>query len=76
MDDSFALGNFIARAMPWTRHDLSSSESASIPLLELLALADSEDSARWQHLELGYAAPRGAGSSGGIVPPSWYLAGQ
>ncbi len=60
MDDSFALGNFIARAMPWTRHDLSSSESASIPLLELLALADSEDSARWQHLELGYAAPRGA----------------
>ena len=60
MDDRFALGNFIARAMASARFDLSASESASLPLLDLLAHANSEDKARWQSLELGYAAPRGA----------------
>ncbi len=60
MIDRFALGSFIARAAPRIRHDLSASESASIGLADLLALAEPEDMARWQGLGLGYAAPNGA----------------
>lgn len=60
MIDRFALGRFIAGAARWTRHDLSASESAPITLAELLALAAPADLQRWQQLELGYTAPRGA----------------
>lgn len=60
MNEPFALGDFIARAAPWTRYDLSASESAPIALDELLALAEPEDVVRWRGLGLGYAAPWGA----------------
>lgn len=60
MIDRFPLGDFIARAAPFIRYDLSASESSSIAVAELLALAEAEDMRRWQELSLGYAAPRGA----------------
>ena len=56
----FALGSFLARWGKQIRYDLSASESATIPLSALLAMAGEEDARRWQDLELRYADPHGA----------------
>jgi aspartate/methionine/tyrosine aminotransferase len=60
MSEEFALGSFLARWGNAAPHNLSASESATLTLADLLALADPEDRRRWQDLALGYADPRGA----------------
>ncbi len=42
------------------RHDLASSDSETLSLSSLLALADDDDMRRWDSLSLGYTGPRGA----------------
>ena len=42
------------------RHDLASSDSETLSLSSLLALAQADDLERWNRLSLGYADPRGA----------------
>jgi aspartate/methionine/tyrosine aminotransferase len=59
-DGNFALANFIARWGGRTTHDLSASESASLPLSALLAMADADDLVRWEQLDFGYSSPYGA----------------
>lgn len=56
----YALGAFLARWYPTTRHDLAASESETWHVSELLALARPEDEIRWQDLHLGYTDPRGS----------------
>jgi aspartate/methionine/tyrosine aminotransferase len=56
----YALGTFLARWYPATRHDLAASESETWRISDLLALASPADLARWDHLALGYTDPRGA----------------
>ena len=56
----YALGAFLARWYPTTRHDLAASESETWHVPELLASADPDDEKRWQDLHLGYTDPRGA----------------
>ena len=58
--DSFALAAFLARWSPSARHDLSASDSQTLPVQALLRLADAEDRRRWKGLSLSYADPRGA----------------
>lgn len=41
-------------------HDLSGSDSETLPLADLLALAEPDDLRRWESLGLGYTDPRGA----------------
>ncbi len=60
MNEEFALGSFLARWSGHVRHDLSASESATLSLPSLLALAEAEDRARWEALAFGYADPHGA----------------
>ena len=60
MSESFALAAFLARWSAGIRHDLAASDSETLPLSALLALADAEDQRRWDALDLGYADPRGA----------------
>ena len=60
MSETFALATFLTR---WTRnvaHDLSGSDSETLPLGDLLALAEPDDLARWRELAFGYCDPRGA----------------
>lgn len=59
-DGNFALANFIARWGGHATHDLSASESATLPLSALLAMADADDLVRWEQLDFGYASPYGA----------------
>ena len=56
----YALGAFLARWYPTTRHDLAASESETWNVPDLLALAQPDDEQRWQELHLGYTNPRGA----------------
>jgi aspartate/methionine/tyrosine aminotransferase len=56
----YALGAFLARWYPSTRHDLAASESETWQVRELLAMASAEDRARWDELDLRYTDPRGA----------------
>jgi aspartate/methionine/tyrosine aminotransferase len=58
--EAFALGGFLARWTGQVRHDLSASESATLSLPALMALAEAEDRARWEALTFGYADPHGA----------------
>ncbi len=60
MSEPFALAAFLARWSAGIRHDLAASDSETLPLAALLALADAEDQRRWAALDLGYADPRGA----------------
>jgi aspartate/methionine/tyrosine aminotransferase len=60
MTEDFALGSFLARWGRLARHDLSASESATLALPALLAMAEPEDRARWDALAFGYADPHGA----------------
>lgn len=56
----FALGNFLSQWAASTRHDLSASESETLQLADLLAMASAEDAQRWETLTLGYGDPCGA----------------
>jgi aspartate/methionine/tyrosine aminotransferase len=60
MSDAFALGSFLARWSHRVRHDLSASESATLSLSELLALASEADRRRWEVLDFGYTSPHGS----------------
>ena len=54
------LASFLSRLHHVTEHHLSASECETMPLTDLLALADDEDRARWEHLTLAYTDPAGA----------------
>jgi hypothetical protein len=58
--DGFALASFLARWSSSARHDLSASESATLRLADLLAMAEADDQRRWEKLSLGYGDPNGA----------------
>ncbi|HXZ02851.1 MAG TPA: aminotransferase class I/II-fold pyridoxal phosphate-dependent enzyme [Stellaceae bacterium] len=55
----FALEVYFARWQTATRHHLAASDSETLSLTELLALAGAEDREAFRHLALGYGAPRG-----------------
>lgn len=57
---AYALGAFLSRWYPATRHDLAASESETWRVAELLAMAAPADRARWDGLALGYTDPCGA----------------
>lgn len=56
----FALEAYFARWEFAARHQLTASDSESLTLPDLVDLADDEDRARWENLELGYTDPRGS----------------
>ena len=56
----FSLEAYFSRWRSATRHHLTASDSETLSLSELLALADAEDRARWESLQLGYTDPRGS----------------
>lgn len=58
--EAFALGSFLARWSSEAVYDLSASESATLKLSDLLAMAQPDDEARWRTLHLDYPHPRGA----------------
>lgn len=62
IDDAshLALATYLSRWHSARCHQLSASESESMPLGALLALADAEDAARWTGLRLEYTDPLGA----------------
>jgi aspartate/methionine/tyrosine aminotransferase len=55
----FALERFFARWEFEATHLLCASDVEPVPMAELLALASSEDRARWEHLTLGYTESPG-----------------
>jgi aspartate/methionine/tyrosine aminotransferase len=55
-----ALEVYFSRWRSAARHDLTSSDSESLALAELLSLADAEDRRRWETLQLGYTDPKGS----------------
>lgn len=60
MNETIAVAGFLTR---WNRnvgHDLSGSDSETLPLAGLLELAEPDDLARWRELAFGYSDPRGA----------------
>lgn len=57
---AFALGDFLTQWAGRARHDLSASESETLTLHDLLAMAEPQDLRRWDTLPLGYGDPRGA----------------
>ena len=52
--------SYLTRWHAGTRHHISASQCETMPLSELLALADAEDARRWNSLALGYTDPMGA----------------
>jgi aspartate/methionine/tyrosine aminotransferase len=56
----FALEVYFSRWQSTARHHLTASDSETLTLPELLAMADAEDRQRWATLQLGYTDPRGA----------------
>jgi aspartate/methionine/tyrosine aminotransferase len=56
----FALEAYFSEWNHRVRHDLTASDSETMGLADLLALADTDDLARWERLGLGYTSPRGA----------------
>ncbi len=60
MTARFALAAFLERWRDHVRHDLSGSDSETLPLADLLALAGPADRDRWERLAFGYAEPLGA----------------
>ncbi|HEY5358709.1 MAG TPA: aminotransferase class I/II-fold pyridoxal phosphate-dependent enzyme [Streptosporangiaceae bacterium] len=55
----FALESFFARWEFAARYHLTASDAQSLPLAELLGLADADGRARWESLSLGYTHSRG-----------------
>jgi aspartate/methionine/tyrosine aminotransferase len=56
----FALEVYFSRWQATARHHLTASDSETLALAELLAMADAEDRQRWETMQLGYTDPRGA----------------
>jgi aspartate/methionine/tyrosine aminotransferase len=56
----FLLESFFARWQPFVRHQLTTSESETLSLTDLLDLADAEDRDRWDAVKFGYTDPGGA----------------
>lgn len=56
----FSLEAYFSRWRSATRHHLTASDSETLSLSELLALADAADRERWESLQLGYTDPRGS----------------
>ena len=56
----FALEDYFSRWNHAVRHNLTASDSETMEMAALLALATPEDAARWADLRLGYGDPRGA----------------
>jgi aspartate/methionine/tyrosine aminotransferase len=56
----FALEIFFAKWQESAAHHLTSSDSETLSLGELLSLASDEDRRRWETLQLGYTDPKGA----------------
>jgi aspartate/methionine/tyrosine aminotransferase len=56
----FALEVYFSRWQSTARHHLTASDSETLTLPQLLAMADAEDRQRWATLQLGYTDPRGA----------------
>ena len=54
-----ALEVYFSRWRSAARHHLTSSDSETLSMGELLNLAAAEDLRRWERLELGYTEPRG-----------------
>ena len=54
------LATHLSRWHAATDHHLSASECETVALADLLALADTEDAARWAGITLGYTHPLGA----------------
>ncbi len=57
---AFAMADYLERWGGTARHDLSASDSETLSLTELLALARPDDLERWQSLGFGYTQPYGA----------------
>ena len=57
---AFAMADYLDCWGRATRHDLSASDSETLTLPELLALARPDDLERWQALGFGYTQPHGA----------------
>jgi aspartate/methionine/tyrosine aminotransferase len=55
-----ALATFLHRWHDRTQHHISASQCETMKLADLLALADAQDSERWNALTLGYTDPLGA----------------
>ncbi|HXQ51503.1 MAG TPA: pyridoxal phosphate-dependent aminotransferase [Stellaceae bacterium] len=55
-----ALEVYFSRWRSVARHDLTSSDSETLGLAELLEMADAEDLRRWETVQLGYTDPRGS----------------
>ena len=56
----FALAAWFTRWQGSVRHNLSASDSESLTIPALLAMADAEDAERWASMRLGYAGPAGS----------------
>ena len=57
---ALALESYFARWRSAARHQMTSSDSQSLSLTELLSAADGEDLRRWDMLQLSYSDPKGA----------------
>ena len=57
---ALALESYFARWRSAARHQMTSSDSQSLSLTELLSAADAEDLRRWDMLQLSYSDPKGA----------------
>lgn len=55
-----ALEVYFSRWRSAARHDLTSSDSETLALAELLEMANAEDLRRWETLQLGYTDSRGS----------------
>jgi aspartate/methionine/tyrosine aminotransferase len=55
----FRLESYFARWEFTARYHLTASDAQSMPLAELLALADDDGRERWESLQLGYTESRG-----------------
>jgi aspartate/methionine/tyrosine aminotransferase len=56
----FSLEAYFSRWRSVTRHHLTASDSETLSLSDLLSLADADDRARWESLQLEYTDPRGS----------------
>jgi aspartate/methionine/tyrosine aminotransferase len=63
----FALEVYFSRWEAAARHHLSASDSESLSLHELLAMADADDRGQWQNLSFGYTPPRGSPALRGTI---------
>ena len=70
------LATHLSRWHAATRHHLSASECETMPLADLVALADAEDAERWATLTLGYTDPRGAGWLRAVIAAAYQTAAE